>query len=751
MTFLNPFVLFGLTAAAIPIILHLLNIRKLRTIDFSTLTFLKELQKSKMRRVKIRQWLLLVLRTLLVMLIVFAFSRPALEGTLAGIGTHARTTIVIILDDTYSMSLQNERGVFLKQAQSAAFRLVDMLKEGDDAMFIRLSELPQATIAEPTHDLQRIRDAIRRTDASYKHRTVEDALRLSLSLLRQSKNFNKEVYILTDNQKTTALNPLNKSSTVGSLRPMAQSADRPEKLSNVKLFLVPLSDKPFENIGIEKVEIAPTLFQRGKPFPVRASVRNFGGARVQNFLVSMFLNGARVMQKSVTLDGGGRAAVDFIATPQRTGFLSGYVELEEDAFDGDNKNYFSVNVPGQLNVVLVSSDAKSSAYLRLALGVLNRDETSTTLALKEVAPGQLASATLAQANVVILSNAASLSSSQADQLAQFSSQGGGVILFAGDLLNIAQYNATLLPRLGLPALLPAQRRAVSSTAFVSFAKIDFDHPVFQGMFENAKGVREQKKNIESPKIFSSIRFASEKEIRSIVTLSDGTPFLWEKISHTSPRDVSERTPLEDSHRVLGFAVAPNTEWSDFPLKGIFVPLLYQTILYAASGGSSLVPSPTAAVGDRIDIPVPKFRKKTSGAQPVSSRTVRVVDPNGKEMIVQPSTADAGGLSTIIPFDKSSQPGVYAVVCSNDTLALVPVNIDPSESNGERTPFDEFAAMSQRYGIERNAVSVVKDPETIDAVVLQSRLGVELWKYFLMAALVVALIEMMVARESKQLS
>jgi hypothetical protein len=303
----------------------------------------------------------------------------------------------------------------------------------------------------------------------------------------------------------------------------------------------------------------------------------------------------------------------------------------------------------------------------------------------------------------------------------------------------------------LPALRPAQRRAISSTAFVSFEKIDFDHPLFQGMFENAKDVRGQKKNIESPKIFSSIRFASEKEIRSIITLSDGTPFLWEKMSHISTKDMSERTHAGDSHRVLGFAVAPNTEWSDFPLKGIFVPLLYQTILYAASGGSALVPSPSAAVGDRIDILVPKFRQKTSSSQPVSSRTLRVVDPNGKEMIVQPSATDAAGLSTIIPFDKSSQPGVYAVVCSNDTLALVPVNIDPSESNGERTPFDEFAAMSQRYGIERNAITVVKDPETIDAVVLQSRLGVELWKYFLIAAVVVALIEMAVARESKQIS
>ena len=54
MTFLNPLVLLGLAAAAIPVLLHLLNLRKLKTIEFSSLRFLKELQKTKIRRLKLR-------------------------------------------------------------------------------------------------------------------------------------------------------------------------------------------------------------------------------------------------------------------------------------------------------------------------------------------------------------------------------------------------------------------------------------------------------------------------------------------------------------------------------------------------------------------------------------------------------------------------------------------------------------------------------------------------------------------------
>ena len=722
MTFLNPFVLLGLAAAAIPIILHLLNIRKLRTIEFSTLTFLKELQKSKMRRVKIRQLLLLVLRTLLVILIVVAFSRPALKGTLTGIGTHAKTTIVIIFDDTYSMSLHNERGTFLKQAQVTAFHLAEMLKEGDDALFIRLSDLPQATIGEPTHDIQKIRSAIRQSEAQYKHGTIEEALRLSSRLLLQSKNFNKEIYILTDNQKTTALERATQDA------PLQQGS-----LSGVKLFIVSFSDKPFENVGIEKVEIPSALFQKGKPFSVRASVHNFGTTRVQNYLVNMFLDGARVMQKSVSVEGGGVAAVDFSATPQRTGFLSGYVELEEDAFDGDNKCFFSVTIPSQLSVLVASSHPGSSLNIRLALGLVNHEGTSTSLVLKEIAPEQLTSSSLAQTNVVILSNASSLSSTQSAQLAYFSAQGGGVILFPGDLMNPAAYSSTLLPRLGLPALRPIERRSSSGSAFLSFDKIDFGHPVFQGMFENARGVSQRNGNVESPKVFSAIRFVSEKEIRSIISLSDGTPFLWEKISSYG--------------RFLGFAVAASTGWSDFPLKGIFVPLLYQTILYAASGGRTLAPPAPVVVGTRSDIPITRSKKNSLGKGSLSSQAVTILDPSGRETLVQASLSPAAGTSPTLAFNNASVPGIYTVVQAGDTLAQIPVNIDPVESNGEQAAFDDFEVMAKRYG--GNAITSVHDPETIDTVVLQSRFGVELWKYFLLGALALALIEMIVARESKQ--
>ena len=140
MEFLNPAFLFGLAAASIPVIIHLLNLKKLQKIEFSTLTFLKELQKSKLRRIKIRQWLLLALRVLIILLLVMAFSRPTLKGVaIGGTTSAAKTSVVFIIDNTISMSAVDEKGSLLNQVKTAALKLANLLQQGDDAAIIFVS------------------------------------------------------------------------------------------------------------------------------------------------------------------------------------------------------------------------------------------------------------------------------------------------------------------------------------------------------------------------------------------------------------------------------------------------------------------------------------------------------------------------------------------------------------------------------------------------------------------------------------
>ena len=97
MNFLNPLFLFGLAAAAIPILIHLFTRRRPREVRFPSLEFLAEVNQSEIRRLKLKQWLLLLLRTLAVAAIALAMSRPALPGG-AGRRNEASTTLVALVD-----------------------------------------------------------------------------------------------------------------------------------------------------------------------------------------------------------------------------------------------------------------------------------------------------------------------------------------------------------------------------------------------------------------------------------------------------------------------------------------------------------------------------------------------------------------------------------------------------------------------------------------------------------------------------
>ena len=109
-----------------------------------------------MRKIAIRQWLLLLLRTFMILFLVLAFSRPALKGSFGTIGSHAKTSVAIIIDNTPSMELHNERGVYLNQALEQASAVIALMQENDDAIIVRLSDLPTVTMHAPSHDRQRL-------------------------------------------------------------------------------------------------------------------------------------------------------------------------------------------------------------------------------------------------------------------------------------------------------------------------------------------------------------------------------------------------------------------------------------------------------------------------------------------------------------------------------------------------------------------------------------------------------------------
>src|SRR5512140_1437887 len=120
MTFLNA-IWAALALGALPVLIHLLLRQRYKKVDFPTLRFLRELQRQKMRQLRVRQLLLLILRTLAVLFLVFAIMRPVVKSS-SGIlpGGHARTTAILILDRSASMQTETPDGSRFRDLQTRA-------------------------------------------------------------------------------------------------------------------------------------------------------------------------------------------------------------------------------------------------------------------------------------------------------------------------------------------------------------------------------------------------------------------------------------------------------------------------------------------------------------------------------------------------------------------------------------------------------------------------------------------------------
>jgi len=116
MTFLNPAMFWGLTALAIPIIVHFFNLQRPKQILFSNVAFVKEVKKSVVRRLRFRKWILLLMRLAAIACLVLAFANPIITGN-SQAWMLGNRTLAIVIDDSYSMEAGNEKGPYFQQSK----------------------------------------------------------------------------------------------------------------------------------------------------------------------------------------------------------------------------------------------------------------------------------------------------------------------------------------------------------------------------------------------------------------------------------------------------------------------------------------------------------------------------------------------------------------------------------------------------------------------------------------------------------
>ncbi|MCK5572737.1 MAG: BatA domain-containing protein, partial [Bacteroidetes bacterium] len=717
-------------AAAIPVLIHLLNLRRLRTIEFSSLQFLKELQKTSLRRLRIQQILLLVLRTLLIVLLVLAFSRPALHGSLAGvIGSRASSTIVILLDDSPSMRIRNTRGSLFAQAQDAAREILRSADIDDAVFLVSLSSLrKEDSVPDPASSIESAMNSISSMEVSQISVPIREGLQSVQEVFEVSPHPNNELYIVSDGQKTQV--PFGTTST-----------DTIEALGRtVRCFFITVPPSDRNNLGAGPIDVQTWILVKNRPVYLESAVRNPSDKAVQNLIVSIYLDGSRVAQQSVEIPPQGTATIPFTIVPKRRGILTAYVKLEDDILEIDNSFFFTLAVPEVIRILLVGGSDSDTRFPYSALTLAGDTMAAGLFRVERRTEDRLPFLDLAAYDALVLCGVTDFSPTEAEQVGTYVRSGGGLVVFPGAGSDLANYNESLFRALAIPRAVQSTGQtergrdpSTPPTSFLAFSLIDFSHPVFKGMFEQADGFRNSTPSVESPTIATSFSPAPGPTGHSIIGLSDGKSFL------------TEFRP--DNGRVFVFAVDAGLAWSDFALKGIFAPLLHRSMMYLAVADEK---HDQFEVGKRIDVTT-RFRSKES------SNTFFLLSPSGREERVVPESGSPSGMVRIISLP-TTETGIHTLVRRNpghgsdnrqdEIIGALPVNVRQEESDLRPLSREESAELWGYLGVNPDHAQLLEPGDRVMDVVQESRFGVELWQYLIALALLLALIEMAVARGLK---
>jgi hypothetical protein len=720
MTFLNPLALFGLAAAAIPILIHLLNVRKLKIVEFSSLRFLKELQKTRMRRLKLRQWLILLFRTFLIIFLIFAFSRPALRGSLAGIGGgQAASTVAVLLDDSPTMGMRNDRGVLFQQAKDAVAQLLNTTTGADELYLFRLSDSYDPSARPLPVTPSSVLKALGGMTVSQRSRPYQSFVARGLEALAASRSANKELYLVTDGQGTQFL----PADTAG-LTNLPESKD-------VGVFLMEIPPAQRENGAASSLTVESRLLSPQRPIQFRGTVANLGDRPIANAVASLYLDGARVAQQSITVAPHATTALLMSAAAKRRGIIGASLHIDDDAFGLDNDRYEVVRIPERIAVACISSNPADTRFPASAFSAAMDSTQAGLLKVLQITSDRMQPAEIRDADLLVLSNIVSLTPAQAAAIAAEVRSGKGLILFPGGDTDYKSLNAGLLAALGIPAVTPPDLRqlAPDRTGFLSFSAVEYKHPVFEGMFAQDPGRRGTSPAVQSPRIRAAVGLQTGTTGYPVITMSNGAPFLCE---YTSGKG-----------KILFFSVESGTAWSDFPYRGLFAPLLYRSALYLASQHDAIA---TATVGERL-----RFALRMPAEE--SGKAYVVKSPSGNDERVQPEHHAPSGM-TVYQTAPSEETGLYALVPAESTAVrpapkqAIGVNSVAAESDLSRVKEAPLAAFWARAGISTGNVRTIVLPADMQRIVAESRYGTELWRHFIILALACALVEMALSRAGR---
>lgn len=426
MQFKHPEILYFLFLLVIPILVHLFQLRKFKSEYFTNVKFLKELSIQTRKSSKIKKYLLLASRLLLLSFLILAFAQPFFK---AKDSKNATNELYIVLDNSFSMQAKGQKGELLKRAVQD---LLEHSPENANFSLITCSDNYWNT------DIKSIQKELQNLKYSASPFQLDNLL---AKIKAHKSAFNKDIVVITD--------------AVGLQPNQVKNSKEDENL----YFIIPEAEKT-DNIAIDSIYVNQIL---DNFYEIGVKLDAFGND-FKDIPIALYNNKKLTAKTLVNFESKSKT-INFTIPKED---FHGYVSIVDNGLEYDNNYYFSISKPEKSNVISIGDTEKN--------GFLSRIYTQDEFNYSNYTLQTLDYNLLDKQDAIILNELKEIPQALQTTLKSFVEKGGNVILIPNSESATSNLNNFLSAFGGI------QFKSLNNSEKM-ITKINFSHPLFGSVFE----------------------------------------------------------------------------------------------------------------------------------------------------------------------------------------------------------------------------------------------------------------------------
>jgi outer membrane protein assembly factor BamB len=698
----------GLIATAAPILIHILNKRRFKRVDWAAMEFLRRAYKVRRRRVKLEELLLLALRCLIVALFGAALAQPFFnQGTAAGALGDARTDRIIVLDDSLSMKARSGVSSPSEEAQKLLRNWISELATSDsaDSITLLLASRPSEPLfngAPLTEDvtsqiLEELKDLQTHAGGADLPGALVEVERILTG--GTAKAVNQTVYVITDMRAKDWASTSQPGMDATLLESMQRISDKANGA-----YVIDLAGEPRANLVIEDIAPSDVALVAGTTTRFSVIVRNYSAREAKGVQLSLTAGtGAPQTAEVEAIPAGGTGAATFSVTlpelaetPDRdelpslpplplTAKISTPADGLNDALPDDDARYFPARLSAGIRVLVVDGDpsgtfGQSETYF-LTRALTPRGNTRSGVATSVIDESEFSTIELAPYQVIFLCNVYAVPEDRRLALENWVSAGGGLVVALGDQIDQKDWNNRMF-RAG-EGLLPVRLESIegdeSEQTWTYIDPQDAQHSLFK-LFEG--GQNPLRSNVKVFQWWKTSLPAAVAVAVAVDTPEDGDDIPPIALANTlASLSTDDKAPaiVERAFgkgKVVAITTSVDVDWNNWPLDISFLVVMQEITRYVAQSNAR---AGELGIGASIAAPVnlSLFKPEVGLATPsAEKRTIQALPPEG---------ADGGTTDWLAKVDSAAEPGFYTLTLhptddSKDQDILYAANLEPTESD-----------------------------------------------------------------------